>query len=51
MPQNRQDRYERMLSQGHRAALLPKKIPQKESNVAELKTQMIDMMKNGKRLT
>ncbi|KAF2881607.1 hypothetical protein ILUMI_24550 [Ignelater luminosus] len=51
VPQNRQDRYERMLSQGHRAALLPKKIPQKESNAIELRTQMIDMMKNGKRLT
>jgi tubulin polyglutamylase TTLL5 len=46
----RQDRYERMLSQGHRSALAPKKTP-KESRSAELRKQIIDMLRNGKKMT
>jgi tubulin polyglutamylase TTLL5 len=46
----RQDRYERMLSQGHRSALAPKKTP-KDSRSAELRKQIIDMLRNGKKMT
>lgn len=51
MPRNRQDRYERMLTQGHRSSLTPIKIPAKESRSAELRAQMIDLIKNGKKLS
>ncbi|KAK9703147.1 Tubulin-tyrosine ligase family [Popillia japonica] len=46
----RQDRYERKLRQGHRAALTPKK-ELKDSRSMELKKQICDMIKTGKRLT
>lgn len=46
----RQDRYERMLSQGHRSALTPKKVL-KESRSKELKKQVFDLLKNGKKMT
>lgn len=51
VPRNRQDRYERMLTQGHRSSLTPIKIPAKESRSAELRAQMIDLIKNGKKLS
>lgn len=46
----RQDRYERMLSQGHVSALTPKKIF-KESRSTELKKQVFDLVKNGRKMT
>lgn len=49
--QNRQDRYERMLSQGHRAALTPKKIPLKTTHSMEFKNQVVDVLKSGGKLS
>lgn len=46
----RQDRYERMLSQGHRQSLAPQKI-QKEGRSIELRKQVIDLLRNGKKMT
>ncbi|KRT83041.1 hypothetical protein AMK59_4028, partial [Oryctes borbonicus] len=46
----RQDRYERKLRQGHRSALTPKK-ELRDSRSRELKKQICDMIKSGKRLT
>ncbi|KAB0803333.1 hypothetical protein PPYR_00303 [Photinus pyralis] len=51
VPHNRQERYERMLSQGHRQTFGVKKIPLHESHSAELKRQLLESMKGGKRLT
>lgn len=47
---SRQNRYERMLSQGHRFALMPRKVP-REARSAELKYQIIDLLRSGKKLT
>lgn len=48
----RQDRYERMLSQGHRQALLPQKIVRGDEmhHQNELRKQVIESLKNGKQL-
>ena len=46
----RQDRYERKLAQGHKSALLPVKVL-KESHSIELKKQICDMIKNGKKMS
>ncbi|KAJ8962623.1 hypothetical protein NQ318_001016 [Aromia moschata] len=46
----RQDRYERMLSQGHKSALVPCKIT-RESQCIELKKKIVDMLKSGKKIT
>lgn len=46
----RQDRYERKLAQGHNLTLSPIKVAQ-ENYALELKRQICDMMKDGKRLT
>ncbi|XP_022904473.2 tubulin polyglutamylase TTLL5 isoform X1 [Onthophagus taurus] len=46
----RQDRYERKLTQGHKTLLPPHK-PLHESESAELKKQICDMVKNGQKLT
>lgn len=46
----RQDRYERMLSQGHKSALVPCKISQ-ESQSVELKKKIVELLKNGKKIT
>uniref|UniRef100_V5G4R9 Tubulin--tyrosine ligase-like protein 5 n=1 Tax=Anoplophora glabripennis TaxID=217634 RepID=V5G4R9_ANOGL len=46
----RLDRYERMLSQGHKSALVPCKITQ-ESHSIELKKKIVEMLKNGKKIT
>ncbi|KAJ8924380.1 hypothetical protein NQ315_007176 [Exocentrus adspersus] len=46
----RQNRYERMLSQGHKSALVPCKITQ-ESHSIELKKKIVEMLKSGKKIT
>lgn len=46
----RQCRYERMLSQGHKSALAPCKITQ-ESRSIELKKKIVEMLKSGKKIT
>lgn len=46
----RQDRYERKLIQGHKLALAPIKVTE-ENYAMDLKKQVCDMMKNGKRLS
>ncbi|XP_074037435.1 tubulin tyrosine ligase-like 5 isoform X3 [Leptinotarsa decemlineata] len=46
----RQDRYERMLSQGHKAALVPRKVA-KEAHGVELKKKVVDMLRSGKKIT
>ncbi|KAG5889403.1 hypothetical protein JTB14_018277 [Gonioctena quinquepunctata] len=46
----RQDRYERMLSQGHKSALTPCKIT-KESHSLELKKKIVEMLQGGKKIT
>lgn len=47
---SRQDRYERMLSQGHRSALQPCKIT-KESHCIELRKKVVDMLRSGRKIT
>ncbi|KAF5305739.1 hypothetical protein FQR65_LT07635 [Abscondita terminalis] len=47
----RQERYERMLCQGHKAALSTKKLQLQDSKSSELKKQIIDAIKNGRKLT
>lgn len=47
---SRQNRYERMLSQGHKSALLPKKIP-KENRSVELRKQILELLRNGRKLS
>ncbi|XP_076260050.1 tubulin tyrosine ligase-like 5 isoform X2 [Rhynchophorus ferrugineus] len=46
----RQDRYERMLSRGHKQALAPSKVS-KDSQGAELRKKILEMLKNGKKIT
>ncbi|XP_044265765.1 tubulin polyglutamylase TTLL5 isoform X1 [Tribolium madens] len=46
----RQDRYERQLSQGHRQSLAPQKI-HKEGRSIELRKQVMDMLRSGKKMT
>ncbi|CAH1107627.1 unnamed protein product [Psylliodes chrysocephalus] len=50
MTNTRQDRYERMLSQGHKSALGPLKIS-RETQCLEIKKKIVDMLQNGKRIT
>ncbi|XP_044745642.1 tubulin polyglutamylase TTLL5 isoform X2 [Coccinella septempunctata] len=45
----RQDRYERMLTQGHRSALGPSRL--KDSKCAELRKEIIGLLKDGKRMS
>lgn len=45
----RQDRYERMLTQGHRSALGPSRL--KDTKCAELKKEIINLLKDGKRMS
>ncbi|XP_065169169.1 tubulin polyglutamylase TTLL5 isoform X2 [Atheta coriaria] len=47
----RQDRYERKLSQGHRSTLTAPKKPLQEDYSVELKRQVCDMVRNGKKLS
>ncbi|KAK4884418.1 hypothetical protein RN001_000689 [Aquatica leii] len=47
----RQERYERMLSQGHRATFTTKKSPIQDSKSNDLKKQMMEAMSSGKKLT
>ncbi|XP_017779689.1 PREDICTED: tubulin polyglutamylase TTLL5 isoform X2 [Nicrophorus vespilloides] len=47
----RQDRYERKLIQGHKSALGIMKKPVKETHSMDLKRQVSDLMKNGKRMS
>ncbi|XP_057653784.1 tubulin polyglutamylase TTLL5 isoform X5 [Diorhabda carinulata] len=46
----RQDRYERMLSQGHRSSLAPCKIT-RETHCLDIKKRITDMLETGKRIT
>lgn len=46
----RQDRYERKLVQGHKLALSPAKVAQ-DNYAAELKKQICDTMRDGRRLS
>lgn len=46
----RQDRYERMLSQGHRASLGPSRFT-KDNHTTDLRVQILNMMKEGKRIS
>ncbi|CAG9861928.1 unnamed protein product [Phyllotreta striolata] len=46
----RQDRYERMLSQGYRSTLGPHKIS-RETQCLELKKKIVDMLQSGKRIS